>query len=303
MRAQPAFLMTDPAHYAVSYEINPWMRPQVWDADPEAHLLKAQALWRKLRGAIVAEGGVVHIGRGAPAMPDMVFPANAGVILNGRALLAKFRHPERAQEEAPFRAVFEGLRRAGILGEVAANPGIVQEGAGDCIWDLRHRIFWAGGGPRSSPSAAPMIADHFGEEVVSLPLASERYYHLDTCFCPLSGGEILFYPPAIEPEGLRRIRERVADELLIEASEEDARNFCVNAVGLGRTLVMSTPSARLERQLAERGYRVVGVDVSPFILSGGGAFCMTLRLDLASTASAGGVAAASAARQLDEVTS
>jgi hypothetical protein len=32
-------------------------------------------------------------------------------------------------------------------------------------------------------------------------------------------------------------------------------------------------------RLAERGYRVTEVDLLPFIMSGGGAYCMTLRLD------------------------
>jgi N-dimethylarginine dimethylaminohydrolase len=38
----------------------------------------------------------------------------------------------------------------------------------------------------------------------------------------------------------------------------------------------------LRARLSERGYRVVGLDLAPFLLSGGGAFCMTLRLDLQS---------------------
>jgi N-dimethylarginine dimethylaminohydrolase len=233
----------------------------------------------------------------------MVFPANAAVVLGGRALLAKFRHPERAMEEAPFAAMFETLRRSGIVREVEANPGVVQEGAGDCIWDPSRSLFWAGSGPRSSPASASMIADHFGEEVVELPLATAQYYHLDTCFCPLSGGEILYYPPAIDPAGLRRLRDRVPGQLLIEASDEDAARFCVNAVGLGRSLVMAAPSSALERQLTERGYRVVGVDLFPFLLSGGGAFCMTLRLDLAPPGVENVDLSALATLQLEEVMS
>lgn len=283
MRAQPAFLMTEPTHYGVSYEINPWMRPRIWSADPAAHLLRAQDLWRELRGVIEREGGVVHEAPGAPGLPDMVFPANAAVILDGRVLLARFRHPERAREEAPFGEVFRTLSQGGVVREIAANPGVVQEGAGDCIWDASRRLFWVGCGPRSSPDASAMIADHFGVEVVSLPLATDRYYHLDTCFCPLPGGDVLYYPPALDEEALRRLRERVAPEFLIEASDDDAQRFCVNAVAIGGALVMSHPSADLEQRLAGRSYRVAGVDVSPFILSGGGAFCMTLRLDLSST--------------------
>ena len=42
---------------------------------------------------------------------------------------------------------------------------------------------------------------------------------------------------------------------------------------------MAKPPASLRRALEARGYRVAEVDLSPFILSGGAAFCLTLRLD------------------------
>ena len=32
-------------------------------------------------------------------------------------------------------------------------------------------------------------------------------------------------------------------------------------------------------RVAERGYRSIDVDLLPFMMSGGGAYCMTLRLD------------------------
>ena len=158
----------------------------------------------------------------------------------------------------------------------------MHEGAGDCIWDAARRLFWVGSGPRSSSAAVAEIGAYFGQQTVHLPLATERFYHLDTCFCPLSGGEILYYPPALTCEATGRLRDLVPPDLLIEASAEDAAAFCVNAVCIDRTIVMANPPLSLRRRLQERGYDVVGVDLAPFILSGGGAFCMTLRLDLKS---------------------
>jgi len=66
---------------------------------------------------------------------------------------------------------------------------------------------------------------------------------------------------------------------LIEASDEDAEGFCVNAVNLGSQIVMAQPKDGLRAKLRERGYTVTGIDLSPFIMAGGGAYCMTLRLD------------------------
>ncbi len=115
--------------------------------------------------------------------------------------------------------------------------------------------------------------------MVHLPLATAQYYHLDTCFCPLSGGEILYYPPALTQAARAALHEHTTPDQRIEASAEDAEAFCVNAVCLGRKIIMAKPPAALAERLTERGYEVIGVDLAPFMLSGGGAFCMTLRLD------------------------
>lgn len=280
----PTFLMTDPAHYEVSYQINPWMRPDAWSADPAASRRAASAGWRNLKAALEGAGGVVHTTGGAEGLPDMVFPANAAVVLDGKALVARFRNPQRTGEETRFLAAFEDLKAKGVIDEVAQiAEGCFQEGAGDAIWDAGRRLFWVGSGPRSSPESVRAIADYFGQATVHLPLASDRYYHLDTCFCPLSGGEILYYPPALTEGARAALAERVSPDQLIEATDEDAQAFCVNAVCIGRTVIMAEPPAALRARLAERGYDVVPVDLGSFMLSGGAAYCMTLRLDLQSS--------------------
>lgn len=279
---RPTFLMTDPEHFQVAYAINPWMRPAAWSADPAAHARVARAGWLALKSALEHTGAEVEIMGGVAGLPDLVFPANAAVVLDGRALVARFRHAERAGESPLFHSALEGLRRQGVLAEVADIKDGFQEGAGDCIWDANRRLFWAASGPRSTPDSLKVIADYFAKPVVHMPLATEAYYHLDTCFCPLSGGEILYYPPALTPEALRALHEHTSPDQRIAATDKDAEGFCVNAVSLGRKLIMARPGAELHDRLAARGYDVVGVDLEPFMLSGGGAFCMTLRLDLIS---------------------
>jgi len=156
---------------------------------------------------------------------------------------------------------------------------VLQEGAGDCIWDKDRGFFWAGHGQRSTANSLPVIADTFGRPVVGLELATDRFYHLDTCFCPLSGGRLLYYPPAFTAEALATIRAHVQPEDRIEATDEDAATFCVNAVNIGRDIVMAKAPAALKKRLNALGYAVTEVDLAPFILSGGGAYCMTLRLN------------------------
>lgn len=282
MPAQATLLIIDPAHFDVSYAINPWMKPGAWARDPRGLLAAAMQASDDLRTALEAAGCRVLALPGTAGLPDMVFPANAAVVLDGRAMLARFRHPQRQGEEARFLELFARLRAQGLLTEVAQLPaGCLQEGAGDCIWDATRGHFWGGYGPRSSREGLEALAGYFGREVVPLELVSERCYHLDVGFCPLSGGEVLYFPPALSEASLREVHARVPRELRIEAGEDELRHFSVNAVCVGRHIVMSRTTARLRGELAQRGYQVSEVDLAPFILSGGGAFCMTLRLDLA----------------------
>ncbi len=283
MSQPPTLLIVDPAHYDVSYAINPWMQPDAWARDPQGMRDAALRASQALRMALEGAGCKVEVAAGAPGLPDMVFPANAAVVLDGRALTARFRHPQRRGEEEHFLAIFLHLREQGLLEEVEQLPeGCFQEGAGDCIWDAARGHFWGGYGPRSRRESIDAMAEFFGPEIVPLELVSDRCYHLDVGFCPLSGGEILYFPPALSSAALRALHERVPPELRIEASEEDLRHFSVNAVSVGRTIVMNRTTVRLRDELTRRGYSVSEVDLAPFVLSGGGAFCMTLRLDCSS---------------------
>ncbi|WP_304166443.1 dimethylarginine dimethylaminohydrolase family protein [Phenylobacterium aquaticum] len=276
----PRFLMTDPAWFDVSYSINPWMRPDAWATHRKTEAIAASAA---LRRALESCGALVEMVPAVEGLPDLVFPANAAVVLDGRALLARFRHPERQGEEAPFRAAFERLADRGLISEIVELPaGLTHEGAGDGLWDETRQLFWTGHGPRSHRAASDVIGQVFGRPVVPLELATEAYYHLDTCFRPLSGGEVLYYPPAFTAAGLAAIEAHVAPADRIIATDEDAQAFCVNAVCLDRTVIMARAPERLAQRLTARGYALAEVDLDPFILSGGAAFCMTLRLDLAS---------------------
>jgi N-dimethylarginine dimethylaminohydrolase len=274
---RPFFLMTDPAAFDVSYRINPWMQPGAWTPELVAHAAAASAA---LREALVAAGGHVETIGGVRGLPDLVFPANAAVVLDGRVLMARFRHPERQGEEAVFRAVFQRLRARGVVSEIVDLPeGLFHEGAGDAIWDAERRLFWAGYGPRSSKGSLAILRRTFGQEIVPLELATDRFYHLDTCFCPLAGGKLLYYPAAFTAEALAAIRAHVAVADRIEASDEEAAAFCVNAVNLGERIIMARAPESLQRKLTAAGYSLTEVDLDPFILSGGAAYCMTLRLD------------------------
>src|SRR6266516_1128597 len=253
------FLMCRPEHFAVDYTINPWMDPKRWARDADAHAA-AEREWDALYRKLLELGAAVELVPPAPGLPDLVFTANAAVVLDGKALLARFRHPERQREEGHFETAFRSLQARGLIDSVRKLPkDLVLEGAGDCVWDARRKLFWMGCGPRSDASAAHAVEDMFGQDVVALELADPRFYHMDTALAPLPGGEVIYLPGAFTAAGKAAIRERVAADERIEISIEEDR--------------------RLRAQLETRGYAVVTTPLSSFLRSGGSAFCLTLRLD------------------------
>jgi N-dimethylarginine dimethylaminohydrolase len=211
----------------------------------------------------------------------MVFTANAGVVLDRKVSLARFLCSERQGEEAHNRAFFEALRARGVIDEIVNTPtGLYFEGAGDAIWDRHRGVLWTGYGQRSSREMQFVLAESYGVPTVGLELVDPRFYHLDTCFCVLGRGDVLYYRPAFSARALELIEDLVGQDRLIEASEEDACHLAVNSVALGHDAVLCHASAPLRAQLAERGYRTHVVPLDSFNRSGGAAYCLTLRLDV-----------------------
>jgi N-dimethylarginine dimethylaminohydrolase len=279
------FLMCRPEHFGVTYSINPWMDPLSWAREDRALVTASRRQWAALYRALRNQGAAIELVPPAPGLPDLVFTANAAVVLDRKALLARFRYPERQRESVHFEAAFLGLQARGLIDTVKKLPDhLVLEGAGDCVWDETRNLFWMGYGPRSDAAARDAVKDVFGADVVALELADPRFYHLDTAFCPLARGEVLIVPGAFTPAGKAAIRERIPASQQIEVEIEDASELAANAVCLGDTIVMSRCGERLRGELAQRGYDVVTTALTAFLRSGGAAFCLTLRLDRRSVA-------------------
>jgi N-dimethylarginine dimethylaminohydrolase len=279
-QSQPRFLMCRPQYFAVTYSINPWMDPRAWADGGEALHGAAAAQWAGLHSTMLMRGAVIEAVVPEPGLPDLVFTANAAVVLDRKAVMARFFHPERQREQPLFADSFRAFQAQGFLDEVVEMPeGVVLEGAGDCIWDRRRGLFWMGCGFRSDATASHVIEEQFGVRCLPLLLADPSFYHLDTAFCVLPCGDVLYYPGAFTPVALQTIHEHVTPAQRIPLNREDAERFAANAVCFDRVVVLSDCSDALQRSLEERGYIVSKTPLHAFLRSGGSACCLTLRLD------------------------
>src|SRR5690349_16939921 len=152
---RPRYLMCRPLHFAVTYSINPWMDPKAWADSGDALHATAARQWAGLHRTLTRHGALIEQVEPAPDLPDLVFTANAAVVLDGKALLARFRHPERQREQPVYAAGFRALAERGLIDDVVElSRGIALEGAGDCLWDRSRGLFWMGCGFRSDEAAA-----------------------------------------------------------------------------------------------------------------------------------------------------
>ena len=258
------YLMCAPEHFEVSYAINPWM-------DPTGVVDRARALtqWGALRQAYLDLGHEVELIRPEPGLPDMVFAANGGLVVEGRALGARFAYAER-QPEGP--AYLAWLAEAGLKGAVDAVH--VNEGEGDFL--VVGGVILAGTGFRTDPGAHAEVQELFGLPVISLTLVDPRYYHLDTALAVLDDSNVAYYPGAFS-EGSREVLRRLFPDAVL-ASAEDASVLGLNAVSDGRNVVLASAAVELAAALRDRGYTPIGVDLSELLKAGGGAKCCTLEI-------------------------
>lgn len=263
---QPRILMCPPDHYGIEYEINPWMNRSLG-----AVRALAFRQWQQLHDTLVNLGVCVETMTPQPGLPDLVFTANAGLVFHTRFLSSRFRHEVRAKESPHFDAWF------------AANGFAVEhlpehtfhEGAGDALF-CGDTLF-AGYRTRSDASAHQWVGEKLGVRVLPLELVNPRFYHLDTCFCPLAPGEALYFPDAFDTYGKRVLYTHVPK--LIAVEEPEAHRFGCNAVVVGKTVVHNSQCPRMGEALTRAGYKSVEVELDEFLKAGGSAKCLTLRLD------------------------
>jgi N-dimethylarginine dimethylaminohydrolase len=258
-------LLCPPDHYGIEYEINPWM-DRSRNAVPE----RAKAQWRSLADTLRSLGCQIELIAPQHGLPDMVFTANAGLVVGKTFVRSNFRFGER-QGEAPH---FEQWFSEHNYDIVRLPDGRFFEGEGDALFC--GDVLFCGYRFRSDIRAHRALGELLNCLVVSVELVQDRFYHLDTCFCPLPDGGAIWYPPAFDDYGQRALREHI--QRLIEVVPGEAASFACNAVVLDRDVVLPEGCPQLSSELARLGYRPQCLPITEFLKAGGACKCLTLFL-------------------------
>ena len=261
--------MCPPEHFVVEYAINPWM-----DVTSPVDTELALKQWQGLRETLQRLGHEVHVLAPEIGLPDMVYAANGAFTVDGVVYGARYRFPQRTLEEAAHKRFYAST----FADWRFVAPSYVNEGEGDFAYlpAAYGGMVLAGHGFRTEPLAHAEAQDALSRPVVSLRLVDPRFYHLDVALAAIDDENVAYFPGAFAESSQRVLRQLFPDA--IEASATDAAVLGLNAVSDGHHVVMPVQATGLAKQLAERGYEPVPVDLSELLKAGGGPKCCTLEL-------------------------
>lgn len=257
-------LLCSPEYFDIEYEINAWMH-----TDNQVDTAEANRQWHHIYDIYKKLGWDVQLIPPVKGLPDMVFTANGGLVVGGKVVLPHFRQPDRQPETKWFKAWFEGSGYQDIL-----VPKYDFEGEGDAL--LWNDTLFMGYPWRSDKPGHKEVAEFLGVKLVSLQLADARFYHLDTCLTVIDDQTVALWPKAFTPEALKAIHDLVPN--IIEASDDDAMAYGLNAMSDGKNIIMSNKAHGLIKLYEARGMTVHPAPIGEYQKSGGGVKCLTLEL-------------------------
>lgn len=257
-------LMSDARHFAVEYQINPYMRTcdqPDWEA--------AQTEHKAIVDAHLGLGRSVEYVSSVPGCPDMVYTANAALVRGRRAVLG--RPPkERYRERRHFRS---WLCAQGF--EVVDAP-FPFSGQGDAL--ACGDLLLTGYGQRTDRRMHRFLACHLGYEVVSLRTVGPQWYDIDLVLAVIRPPDVVaYYPQALDAASLKAIRSLGLD--LIEVAPDEAARFALNLVSDGCAVTMTEGAPQFAAVLRGRGLEVVELSTTELRKGGGGVRCTSLTLD------------------------
>ncbi|WP_417900289.1 dimethylarginine dimethylaminohydrolase family protein [Bacillus haimaensis] len=198
--------------------------------------------------------------------PEQVFTRDIGFTLGDILFVSNMGSEVRHGEEQLFK---NWLDEQGATYLPLTDNSI--EG-GDVIVD-RDVIFVGISGRTSSEGIHKLAEATPGFTVQEIPI-DKSYLHLDCVFNVLSPTEALVFPPALRKEELDYLATRYE---LIEVTKEEQFTMGTNVLSVGDKKVFSLPcNEKVNKDMRDRGYDVIEVDISEIIKSGGSFRCCTL---------------------------
>ncbi len=273
--------LAHPPSFHVLARLNYWMH---LTDQPDA--AQAEEEWQKLLALLKKRGIPIQSSdaRDEKHVPDIIFAANAGIAFEMDGVKyfvpSRFKWAERENEEPLYEAY---LKSMGYHLLFLFDDKEVQEGEGDLFFHGGRILAGVGRGRwfRSEAEAHEKIARFTGLPLQLLNLVDPRFYHLDTALAFLNENVAIYYPGAFDAPSRAALQRHMdlVGGTLIPVKLEDALQFALNAIPLGKNVVMHEGvSLELEEDLNAAGITLLRTPMAAFIKGGGSTKCSVMFL-------------------------
>jgi len=256
-------LLTEPTHYRISYQINPFMH-----IDRQPNPTKARDEHAAIVAAHVRAGRIVKLMPSANDCPDMIYTANAAIVRGNRAILSKL--PKERQGESGYHHSW----LAGLGLEVIRAPFLFS-GQGDAL--PCGNLLLTGYGHRTDRRMHPFLHEQLGYEVIPLHTVNPLWFDLDLAVAILDDHTIAYCPDALDLQSRHTLASIGLD--LMEVELKEASSFALNLISDGETITMTAGAPRFAARLRAHGFSVIELETTEIHKGGGGVRCTALTLD------------------------
>ena len=284
----PTFMMVAPFNHSFNADVpnNVWMKKQSKPIDYD----KAWQQWSELYQFIAANGLVYLLPNYHGKHQDLIYIANNFLYVEPEdaIIMANFTSKPRVGEE------IEGQEMLEALNYKCYNP------PSDCHWEgeadlkfVRDNIYVGGYGIRSDNKTFDWMEKNFKMKISRIHMTSQKNYHLDCQFSPISTDTALVCTKIMDPPDIKMV-EKLVD--IVDIPEKEAEAMACNIVRVGSNilvcssiselkesddnyLVESSKIARLSNACAKLGLGLVVFNLSAFDVSGAALSCNVAHLN------------------------
>lgn len=198
--------------------------------------------------------------------PEQVFTRDIGFTLGQTIFVAKMASDVRQGEEAVLQQWLDDEE----ISYYNLAEDLIE--GGDVIID--RKTIYVGLSNRTNQRAVDHLQSLLTQfNVIAIPF-KERYLHLDCVFNVISPDIALIYPEALTKKDIELFSSRYN---LLEVSKEEQFTLGTNVLAIGNKRILSLPvNKNVNKNLRDRGFEVIEVDITEIIKSGGSFRCCTL---------------------------
>lgn len=204
--------------------------------------------------------------------PDSVFARDFGACLKDGYILGRFKHEYRKNERKAYEKKMQELNIPQLF---KVHEGYFE--GGDFFF-LDDKTIVIGLLERTNQIGYQEIKEHFKNQYEVLFVESDpEFLHLDMCFNLIDDHLALICKDAFDISFLQELQKRNIE--LIEVSKKDIFRHGLNVQALGDKKVLALKKNHdINLQIKQKGYEVIGLDITEILKCGGGIHCMTFPL-------------------------